>query len=524
MALTDYKITDSQISTKGVVSAPDKLTGTAQENKAVFDRLIREAVKDDLNGLIDALIAAGVGREVLLPGTGAGMKYIRLNGDRVLETSTDGTTWQATGSSGHIIVDAEGNLLAQRSRLKFAEGSVEDDAANGVTVVHGVAGPTGPQGPQGVQGIQGERGAQGYVLVPAIDDDGVISWSIQTPSGVVPASRNIRGPQGVQGQQGQQGATGAQGPQGVQGVQGVQGPKGDAGRDGVDGTSFQVLGMYPTLQALIAEHPTGSAGAAYAVGTAASNTIYNWDVDNALWVDLGPLVGPQGPQGPQGEQGVQGIQGPQGPQGVQGPQGPTGEQGVQGPEGPEGPPGPNSISGSTETALQGLLHGNGSTVDTVSIGGTGGVAPQASVAVVETSPTANAYSAGDLLTWNGVLYRATANIAVGGTLTVGTNITAATLAEEVVDVKAGLAAAVAGGIIKVAMGQRTETGGSVTWSKSNAAITAAHEVIAYSIVPPTAQVGNLSWTTSAGVISASGNINGTVTLTVILGLPGTSVT
>lgn len=55
MSLTDYKIKDSDILTKGVVAAPDKLTGTAAQNKAVFDRLIREALKGLFNGLIDAL-------------------------------------------------------------------------------------------------------------------------------------------------------------------------------------------------------------------------------------------------------------------------------------------------------------------------------------------------------------------------------------------------------------------------------------------------------------------------------------
>lgn len=48
MALNDYKILDSDITTKGVVNAPDRLTGTAQQNKAVFDRLIREVVKGTL--------------------------------------------------------------------------------------------------------------------------------------------------------------------------------------------------------------------------------------------------------------------------------------------------------------------------------------------------------------------------------------------------------------------------------------------------------------------------------------------
>ena len=39
MAITDLKIKSSDYTGKDVASAPDKLTGTAQENKAVFDRL-----------------------------------------------------------------------------------------------------------------------------------------------------------------------------------------------------------------------------------------------------------------------------------------------------------------------------------------------------------------------------------------------------------------------------------------------------------------------------------------------------
>lgn len=58
MALSDHKITDAAIAEKGVVAAPDQLSGSARTNKMLFDRLIREAVKADYNGLIDALMAA----------------------------------------------------------------------------------------------------------------------------------------------------------------------------------------------------------------------------------------------------------------------------------------------------------------------------------------------------------------------------------------------------------------------------------------------------------------------------------
>ena len=474
MSLSNYKITANDISIYGVASAPDKLTGTAAENKAVFDKLIRECFAGLYNNLIDTLEGLGVENTVLLP-TAAGMKYIRLNSDGVLETSEDGEDWEATGSSGHIIVDKDGNTLPQRSRLKFSNGTVQD--VDGVTVVTGVKGDkgdTGDTGPQGPTGATGAQGPQGYVLVPAIDSDGVISWSIQTPSGTVPASRNIRGPQGIQGIQGPQGetgatgatgatgptgpqgpkgdtgATGAQGPQGIQGIQGVQGPKGD---DGADGTDFTVLGMYATLNDLMAAHPTGSAGDAYAVGTASSNVVYLWDVDHELWQNVGPLRGPQGAQGPQGIQGIQGpagadgatgATGPQGPQGEtgatgatgaqgpQGEQGPQGQQGVQGPQGEQGAAGPNTVTNSTTTDLTGVLCGDGGAVSAKPLAGANGVAAQNEIAPVEVSPSGHPYSVGDFLTYNGDFYRVTAAIAVNDALATtgaGANITASNVAE-----------------------------------------------------------------------------------------------
>ena len=216
MSLENYKIKDTDIASKGVVAAPDKLTGSAEENKKIFDRLIRETVKGDFNGLIDALTAAGVEHMALLPENAAGFKYIRLNSDKVLEVSTDGTNWQATGSSGHLIIGPDGQALPQRSRMQFTNGTVTDQ--NGVTVVAGIKGDTGATGAQGPQGVQGVKGDRGQVLVPSINDDGVISWSIQEPTTTVPASRNIRGPQGIQGIQGPQGL---QGPVGATGAQGI---------------------------------------------------------------------------------------------------------------------------------------------------------------------------------------------------------------------------------------------------------------------------------------------------------------
>ncbi|MBQ7466286.1 MAG: hypothetical protein IJS55_07150 [Oscillospiraceae bacterium] len=76
------------------------------------------------------------------------------------------------------------------------------------------------------------------------------------------------------------------------------GEDGADGADGEDGHGLIVMGLYATLAALQAAHPTAAVGDAYAVGTTVSNAIYVWD--GSGWVNLGSLEGPQGPAGPQG--------------------------------------------------------------------------------------------------------------------------------------------------------------------------------------------------------------------------------
>lgn len=151
-----------------------------QENEATVREDLQyhpDAIKDYLNELVTALEEYGVLEITRTDGTT--MNYIRLNDDGVLETSLDGIEWQATGSSGHLILDANGNRLPQRSRLKFANGTVTDE--NGVTVVTGVKGDkgekgdkgdkgdTGDTGPRGEQGIQGPKGDTGPAGADGID-------------------------------------------------------------------------------------------------------------------------------------------------------------------------------------------------------------------------------------------------------------------------------------------------------------------------------------------------------------------
>lgn len=64
MALKDRKITEAGIAQHGVIAAPDRLTGTAAENKKVFDKLVRNVVAEQLNGLIDELVGADGAKEI----------------------------------------------------------------------------------------------------------------------------------------------------------------------------------------------------------------------------------------------------------------------------------------------------------------------------------------------------------------------------------------------------------------------------------------------------------------------------
>ena len=372
------KITEQQMDAVGVVAAPNVLNGTPAENKAIFDRMVRQLIAQSYNELVDVLQEAGVEHAALLPENAAGFRYIRLNADKVLEVSTDGTTWQATGSSGHLILDADGEELPQRSRMQFAGCEMTDDGTK--TIIHGVKGDqgeTGATGPTGPQGPKGEKGDTGLAVIPSVDQDtGLMSFRLGE-AGAVPAPVYVRGPQGPQGVQGLQGLQGPQGLQGLQGIQGVQGPRGAAGAEGAAGATGpqgpQGLKGDQGPQGLKGEQgpagPQGPRGEAGAKG------------------DKGEK-GEKGETGARGAQGVQGVQGLKGEQGIQGPAGAQGPQGIQGPKGDKGNDGrsfeiedvyptlaalrtalPNGADGAYQAASSGELYiWSESNVDWVSIG------------------------------------------------------------------------------------------------------------------------------------------------------------
>ena len=157
MSFQEHKITEYAAS---IAALPDKIENRAEWLKKQFDARTDSEVKDKHNGLCDALD----GMELDSAVKSTGIKAIRLNEDKQLETSADGKTFEATGSSGHLILDARGQAMPQRGRMQFANATVSD--TGGVTVVtaqKGETGPQGVQGPTGPQGLQGPQGEQGPV-------------------------------------------------------------------------------------------------------------------------------------------------------------------------------------------------------------------------------------------------------------------------------------------------------------------------------------------------------------------------
>ena len=180
----------------------------------------------------------------------------------------------------------------------------------------GDTGETGPQGPHGPQGEKGDTGPQGEKG----DKGDAFTYSDFTAAQLA----SLKGEKGDTG------------PQGPKGDTGETGPKGEQGPAGQDGASYTINGLYSTLSDLQSAHPTGSAGDAWFVGTSDSNVVYQWDVDQAAWVNVGALKGPKGDTGQQGPKGDTGATGPKGPQGEKGEKGDTGQQGPKGDTGAAG--------------------------------------------------------------------------------------------------------------------------------------------------------------------------------------------
>lgn len=106
MADTIQQLTDPEIDEEGVVSAPDTLTGTPQQNKAVFDNLVKTLIKQKVNEII------GVTNDML----------------EAEEETAEAEAERVTAEEGRVAAE-EGRVNAENLRVTAEEdrAEAEDD-------------------------------------------------------------------------------------------------------------------------------------------------------------------------------------------------------------------------------------------------------------------------------------------------------------------------------------------------------------------------------------------------------------
>lgn len=199
------RITPDEISQNGVVSAPDRLTGTAADNKAIFDKLIKNIVAREFNKLLDDLEAAtGAASIGAAPFGGVEGKNIQdqlKNIQSNVSTSFDGTTINGYKIPGTVVItkgdvglgnvdntsDAEKPVsVPQRS---YVESVARDFILGQLPVPLPITqGGTNADTPQEAlanlgSGVRPNLGDNCDFTAP-INQKGVTSWSV--PYGVTP--------------------------------------------------------------------------------------------------------------------------------------------------------------------------------------------------------------------------------------------------------------------------------------------------------------------------------------------------
>ena len=285
MAFT--KITSEDTANKGVVGLADTPNLSTQEMQKKFDELATDVIIPKFNKLSDELDSKSIDKKV----SSEEITNIKINEDKQLETSNDGgVTWEATASSGHIIENGASTQYPARARLQFSDNVViSDNPQQNKTFISVPAGEKGEKGESATITIGNvESGVEAHVENVGSDTDAIFNFTF--PRGEHGSAATIR----VGSVQSGQNASVFNSGTTSDAVFNFVLPKGEKGDTG---TSFQIKGMYATYEELIAAHPTGSRGDAYAVGTSVENVIYNWNNDTKAWDNLGGLKGAKGDTG-----------------------------------------------------------------------------------------------------------------------------------------------------------------------------------------------------------------------------------
>ncbi len=144
-------------------------------------------------------------------------------------------------------------------------------------------------GPQGIQGVKGDTGNTGATGATGEKGDAATISIGTVQSGASPAVTNS--------------GTSSNAVLNFTLPKGDKGDRGEKGEKGLDGKSFEIKAKYANLAALIAEHPTGTAGEAYLVGDNDNPDLYIWLTEDEEWFNNGKIAGVKGDKGDTGDDG-----------------------------------------------------------------------------------------------------------------------------------------------------------------------------------------------------------------------------
>ena len=117
--ITQSDITDPETG-KGVQTQPNKLTGSAQANKKVFDALIEEVIMPKFNALIDELTDTGAGAQI-------GVSAAGITATNVKEALEEIYSLISTISQGNVP-----NYSITHVKLSTSPPSVQNDNLDGI--------------------------------------------------------------------------------------------------------------------------------------------------------------------------------------------------------------------------------------------------------------------------------------------------------------------------------------------------------------------------------------------------------
>ena len=284
MAFT--KITQDDLADKGVIGLPDAPELSTQDMQEKFDEIALDVIVPKFNNLVDELDDADIDEKIASPN----ITNLRLNSDLALEYSDDdGEHYAATASSGHRIMNGQGSIYPQRSRLQFSDNvTIMDDEENNKTqlLFTGIEGPPGKAATIAIGNV--ESGEEADVENVGSQTDAIFNFTL--PKGDDGSAATIAVGTVTSGQTASVINSGTSSAATFNFVL----PKGDKGDPG---TGLTLKGQYDTLADLEEAHPTGSQGDAYFVGDDSTGVVYLWNPDETEWTNVGTLKGAKGDTG-----------------------------------------------------------------------------------------------------------------------------------------------------------------------------------------------------------------------------------